>query len=254
MSTEQFTPEVEKALGHYVYRLIDPRNGETFYVGKGQGNRVFAHVSGALKDSDESVADPKLERIREIRDLGMNVEHVIHRHGMTTVAATEVEAALIDAYPGLTNKVAGSGVDRGSAHAKEIMIVYGAREFVLQDKLILNSIANTWKERGVYGGVRGLWKMSLQKASQYNLVLAHVRGLVLGPYKPTRWMYGEGNESSFPYEDWDSDGSKALRARIGFDGRKAKCEVWNRYVLKRIPAKHRPKRGAMIPFRYLHPD
>ena len=49
MPIEQFTSDVEKALGHYVYRLIDPRNGETFYVGKGQGNRVFAHVSGALR-------------------------------------------------------------------------------------------------------------------------------------------------------------------------------------------------------------
>jgi hypothetical protein len=28
----------------YVYRLIDPRNGETFHVGKGRGNRVSAHI------------------------------------------------------------------------------------------------------------------------------------------------------------------------------------------------------------------
>ena len=34
---DSFPPEVVQALGHYVYRLIDPRNGETFYVGKGQG-------------------------------------------------------------------------------------------------------------------------------------------------------------------------------------------------------------------------
>ena len=27
-----------------VYRLIDPRNGETFYVGRGKGNRVFSHI------------------------------------------------------------------------------------------------------------------------------------------------------------------------------------------------------------------
>jgi len=28
----------------HVYRLVDPRNGETFYIGKGRGDRVFAHV------------------------------------------------------------------------------------------------------------------------------------------------------------------------------------------------------------------
>lgn len=69
MATESLPQEVIEVLGHYVYRLIDPRNGETFYVGKGQGNRVFAHVGGALKDADNSLADPKLERIHEIRGL-----------------------------------------------------------------------------------------------------------------------------------------------------------------------------------------
>ncbi|MGK7752167.1 MULTISPECIES: hypothetical protein [unclassified Roseovarius] len=28
-----FPEEVAKSVGNYVYRLIDPRNGETFYVG-----------------------------------------------------------------------------------------------------------------------------------------------------------------------------------------------------------------------------
>ena len=38
MPTEltSFTPEVAEKLKTYVYRLIDPRNGETFYVGKGR--------------------------------------------------------------------------------------------------------------------------------------------------------------------------------------------------------------------------
>ena len=41
---DSFPPEVARRLKTYVYRLIDPRNGETFYVGKGQGNRVFNHI------------------------------------------------------------------------------------------------------------------------------------------------------------------------------------------------------------------
>jgi uncharacterized protein len=43
-SPGSFPPEVAARLGTYVYRLIDPRSGETFYVGKGRGNRVFAHI------------------------------------------------------------------------------------------------------------------------------------------------------------------------------------------------------------------
>ena len=44
----------------------------------------------------------KLKRIREIQVAGFEVAHVIHRHGMDGRTATEVEAALIEAYPGLT--------------------------------------------------------------------------------------------------------------------------------------------------------
>ena len=171
MGTDRFPEEVVEALRCYVYRLIDPRNGETFYVGRGRKQRVFAHASG--DNPDQSAADPKLARIREIRALGMDVAHVIHRHGMSDAAAKEVEAALIDAYPGLVNKVAGSGSDRGTRHVDEIMLEYSAKEFVVEEPLILISIGQTWKERGVYEAVRGVWRMDIVKAKRYKLVLAH---------------------------------------------------------------------------------
>ena len=41
---DSFPPDVAAKLKTYVYRLIDPRNGETFDVGKGKGNRVFSHI------------------------------------------------------------------------------------------------------------------------------------------------------------------------------------------------------------------
>lgn len=101
---EKFSPEVCKELDYYVYRLIDPRNGETFYVGKGKDNRVFEHVKQALKlDKDEDEITVKYDRIQEIKNSGLDVIHIIHRHGMNEKTAFEVESALIDAYPGLTN-------------------------------------------------------------------------------------------------------------------------------------------------------
>lgn len=98
--TGWFPADVERKLKTYVYRLIDPRNGETFYVGKGQGNRVFSHIR-AEQNLDGDELDNKVRRIREIRLAGFEVAHVIHRHGMDERTALEVEAALIDAYPGL---------------------------------------------------------------------------------------------------------------------------------------------------------
>ena len=52
MNNTHFPQEAVEALGKYVYRLIDPRNGETFYVGRGQGQRVFDHVRGAISNPE----------------------------------------------------------------------------------------------------------------------------------------------------------------------------------------------------------
>lgn len=43
----KFPASVSKKLGSYVYLYIDPRDGVPFYVGKGTGNRCFAHLSAA---------------------------------------------------------------------------------------------------------------------------------------------------------------------------------------------------------------
>src|SRR6266446_1052558 len=107
---ESFPPEVAAKLLTYVYRLIDPRNGETFYVGKGIGNRVFAHVKRELGAEGDALTE-RLLRIRQIRVAGFEVAHVIHRHGMSENQALVVEAALIDAYPKVTNQIGGRASD-----------------------------------------------------------------------------------------------------------------------------------------------
>ena len=123
MKTQKFSNEAIKQLGNYVYRLIDPRNGNTFYVGRGGGNRVFAHVNDALENFDnknyitseekEGSIPTKVERIREINKSGLEVIHVIQRWGLTLNEAKEVEASLIDSYPGLDNAISGYDRDRG---------------------------------------------------------------------------------------------------------------------------------------------
>jgi hypothetical protein len=121
-----FSKYVADELKFYVYRLIDPRNGETFYIGKGTGNRIFAHVKGELGADDDALTE-KLLRIRQIRLDGFEVAHVIHRHGMSEDQAFEVEAALIDAYPEVTNQVAGRASDeRGLMHANQVIERYEA--------------------------------------------------------------------------------------------------------------------------------
>lgn len=123
-----FSAEVSDKIKSYVYRLIDPRNGETFYVGKGKGNRVFDHIK-SLKSANLDILNDKLKVINDIKSAGLEVIHVIHRHGLSDDMAKEVEAALIDAYPGTTNEVGGFGsIDFGPMNAIEIINKYTAPE------------------------------------------------------------------------------------------------------------------------------
>ena len=65
-----FTPEVIEQLQYYVYRLIDPRTGQTFYVGKGKGNRLYAHINDALKNFDgQSYEDGDEDEISDFEEL-----------------------------------------------------------------------------------------------------------------------------------------------------------------------------------------
>src|SRR5207248_2310329 len=135
-----FTPEVAKKLKTYVYRLIDPRNGETFYVGKGRGNRVFAHIRAEREFQGDELGN-KLHRIRDIRLSGFEVAHVIHRHGMDDKTGVEVEAAVMDAYSGLTNVAGGVGNSSyGVMHAREIIQRYSAKPAVFRHKALLISV------------------------------------------------------------------------------------------------------------------
>ena len=250
----------------YVYRLIDPRNGETFYVGKGKGNRIFAHAKGdwpgtigedmvTSDDEDkEDASDLRIKRIGEIRSVGLEVGHVIHRHGIERAeVAYEVEAALIDAYPGLTNLVSGHGSgDHGSRHAEEIVRQYAAEEFHVKEPLMLIFVGRDLRHWGDhYESVRCAWKVNVERAQRYRLVLAHANGLVVGAYRPSKWL--PATQENFPNRlGEDFINPKTSRpTRWGFIGESAKPDVWSLYVGKRVPEQYR---GKQNPVQYCNLD
>lgn len=241
-----FPPEVAEKLRFYVYRLIDPRNGETFYVGKGQGDRVFQHAAGAAKlGFQEGGLDAKIQRIKEIHSAGLEVGYVLHRHGIEKEdVAFQIEAAVIDAYPGLANRVGGHSNDFGVAHAEQLIAVYGAEQFLPAHELLLISIGTSYyeEERTVYDAVRYAWVLDPQKAKRAKFVLAHVRGLVKGAFVATEWL--EATPTHFPgFPSTD-------RKRWGFVGEEAPERIRKQYVGKRVPDKYRTK-GAANPVRYI---
>jgi hypothetical protein len=105
---ERFDHAVANAMGYYVYGLADPRISDPlrkyFYIGKGNGNRAFAHLDGQGAPSEMSL---KLDRIGEIRASGVEPEISIIAHGLNEKDALRLEAHLIGIFDGLTNIVGG---------------------------------------------------------------------------------------------------------------------------------------------------
>lgn len=234
----EFKPEIIAKLHYYVYRLIDPRNGETFYVGKGKGNRVFSHASGKIEGDNLS---EKMKRIRAIRVAGFDVAHVIHRHGMDEATALEVEAALIDAYPGLSNIADGHGNSEfGVMHAEEITKRYLAETAEFTHRAILISVNRSALEGSLYEATRFAWRLSLNKAEQADVILATVQGMIVGAFTADKWL--PATIENFP-------GRETIEGRYGFVGREAPLEVQQEYVGKKIPDEYR-KKGAANPIKY----
>lgn len=238
---DKFPESVIEKLRYYVYRLIDPRNGETFYVGKGNKNRVFDHLAQEA-DSDQDLLSEKIGRIREIKSAGLEVLHIIHRHGMDEETAFAVEAALIEAYPGLTNLAGGHGnQDFGVMHATEVISMYEAQDADLSLHKIIMINVNDAEQRNLYNSTRMAWRMSKEKAEQADYVLAVSKGLIRGVFKPNGWM--EATVENFPGLE------VSLPGRIGFVGEKASQEICEMYLRKKVPDEYR-KRGAANPIKY----
>lgn len=234
-----FTPDVAETLQTYVYRLIDPRNGETFYLGKGQGNRVFEHIHEQLDDDDE--LSNKLRRIRHIHLAGFEVAHVIHRHGLDEETALQVEAALMDAYPGLTNVATGVGSAAfGAMHALEIIRRYAAEPAEFQHRAMLINVNRSAADTSLYEATRYAWRVSRSKAEQAEVILPTLQGLIVGAFVASQWL--EATSDNFPSRETAMD-------RFGFIGEEAPEALRALYVGRRVPDEYR-KPGSANPIRY----
>lgn len=239
-----FTPEVIEQLQYYVYRLIDPRSGQTFYVGKGKGNRLYAHVNDALKDyegisytdSEEDDVSSKIQQIRDIKNAGLEVIHVIQRYGLTEKEAFEVEAALIDCYGGLTNIQSGYSSDRGVNNAEVLQRDLSCEVFEDIDGLkycIIKITADSIRNRGsVYEAVRKHWKVNLNRIKNTQYVLVSRNGVIIDVFKADLWY-----------------ASPDVPDRCMFDGKQAPNEIRNLFINKRLP-KNYMKKGMASPVLY----
>jgi hypothetical protein len=76
---------------YYVYALIDPRNSQYFYIGKGKGKRYLSHLKANKWDFNIT----KLEKIKEIQKSGFDIKIEILFPNIDEETAFELERILI---------------------------------------------------------------------------------------------------------------------------------------------------------------
>ena len=216
MKTHFTQPEIE-ALKHYVYCLVDPRDKYIFYIGKGEGNRVFNHANDALISEDSTL---KLDKIREIIFSGLSVEYYIIRHGLNTAdEAFLIESTLIDllTYPAfntkslLTNIAAGHHQwNEGIKTINEIKQLYMCEKLILNPghKLLLVCINKSYDQQkadgeyirpNIYEATRKHWTVSKKRADEVDYVLGVYKGVVRIVIKPTtEWQLSTPGEEGCP--------------------------------------------------------
>lgn len=224
---EKFTQSEIEALKHYVYCLVDPRDKRIFYIGKGQGDRVFYHAKDALSSNEESL---KLDKIRDIKNAGHDVEYYIIRHGLNSSNdAFLIESTLIDllSYPSfnkdliLTNIVAGHHQwDEGIKTIDEIAQIYQCEKFVpnsnhfilmvnLNRSYIQKNANGVYLRKNIYEATRKYWHLNKNKADKIDYLLGVYKGVVRVVIKPTtKWKLVK----------FDDEGNKFSMSRYEIEG------------------------------------
>lgn len=187
---QEFPLSIIEKLNYYVYLLIDPETNQIFYIGKGIGNRIFAHANATIFDAAPS---DKLDKIRDIRTRGLEVKYIVHRHGLTEKEAFEVEAALIDfmGLSGLTNQVQGyDSDDRGQMSVVEVIAKYEAPIVEISEPVILITV-NRYYRRGMstemlYEITRGQWVLGIRR-NKAKYAFAVYKGIIREVYKIENW-------------------------------------------------------------------
>lgn len=244
---DKFSPKTIEALGYYVYIYSDPVTKVPFYVGKGKGNRAFAH----LHDGSES---DKAHKIAEIQARGRQPLIEILAFGLDEKAAYKVEAAAIDllGLKNLTNKQAGHESSLyGRIEVSELDARFDHGELTesdfLEDAVLVkvNQLyRNGMSDFELYEVTRGFWRVDKSKIEGIHLALAVYDGMVLEAYEIAAWLPAGSDMCA------DRSVSQAESAhRMEFVGRVADQCIRDRYVGKGVSGLYAP--GSANPIRYV---
>lgn len=239
--------EVARRLGYYVYLYVDPRNNKPFYVGKGKGRRILAHLSAQGEAR-------KARILKELAEAGLLPRLEILAHALPSQeTALRIEAAVIDllGLDELSNEVTGwKSIQLGRMPLQQLVFYYAAKPVKIVDPVLLIRInrlyRHTMTDAELYDAARSAWKLGRRRESA-KYVLAVFEGVVREVFEIQQWHRG----GSTP----DVSGIHGKRGPMGlgrweFSGRVAVKEVRDRYRGGSV-AKYFPK-GLQNPVTYVN--
>lgn len=226
-----FSAATVEAIGSYVYVLTD-QDDRIFYIGKGQGNRVFGHVDEVRRllqadpsrrlemPADDDAQDvgmaPKRQRVADILRAGKTPGMYIVREGLTPEQALLIEAALISVLDWqmdgvLTNQSAGHGTGLFGLKSVADLEATKGQAFRISDlpnlgkckEVIAINVNRRWLEVGKNGTTlldiaKGIWRLNPTRASKCPYAIIHANGIVRGVFAIEGWN-GPDDEGRFTF-------------------------------------------------------
>jgi hypothetical protein len=239
-----FDEKTAANIKYYVYALIDPRDNEIFYVGKGTNNRVFDHLKCAL---EVDIHNNKYDRIRNIVESDNSVGHIIIRHDLKENEAYIVESTVIDLLgyinKDIKNEISGHhAFDRGIMTSDEVKRLYGASPlYSMGEECMMININKTYKRgsghEGIYNATKGSWVINKNRTDSIKYVLSEYRGLIVEVFEVKKWSAVERvGKNGKPKTRWE------------FKGEIAPEGIRENYINKSVS--HVKKQGSANPIRY----
>lgn len=248
----KFSSPVINELKYYVYIYSNPQTEEIFYIGKGKGNRVFAH----LEDRFES---HKVNYIQDLRNKGIEPKIEILIHGLDDEeTALRVESSLIDlvGIKNLTNKQSGyKSATFGRMTIEQVNSAYDKQKVQIDEPSILIRISQAFRYSmsviELYDYTRGQWRLNPEKAKTAKYGFSIYQGIIQEVYEIHNW-YEAGKTYSVRQgnENIERDEVEGLTGRYEFIGNLASKEIRNKYKYKSV--EHYFKKGNSNPIMYLN--
>lgn len=240
---KKFTADQINYLKYYVYIYMDPDTREIFYVGKGKGNRVFAHLS------EEKISD-KTNKISDIKLRGKEPIIEILIHGLEDEeTALKVESAVIDliGLGNLTNIVKGHNSNLyGRLTLDQLIQRYQNEVANIEEPSLLIRINQVFKygmtAQELYDATRARWKIGYDR-DKVEYAFAIYDGVIQEVYKVAAWF--KAGETYVDLSRFDGGDD-----RWEFVGSLAEADIREKYLNKSVT--HLFRKGDQNPFKYVN--